>query len=124
MPHIFEGVAAEVADASALLAENASLRDRLLRALAEAENARRQAERTAAEARQYSGSDFARQLLTCSTIYSERLPPPKTDRQARQRRRCCSTSASILRMPKRSRTCVKTRVVALTPERPLRSKSA
>lgn len=37
--------------------------DRLLRALADAENARRRAERTAAEARQYAIGDFARDLL-------------------------------------------------------------
>jgi molecular chaperone GrpE len=38
--------------------------DRLLRALADAENARRRAERTSAEARQYAIGDFARDLLT------------------------------------------------------------
>jgi molecular chaperone GrpE len=37
--------------------------DRLVRALADAENARRRAERTAAEARQYAIGDFARDLL-------------------------------------------------------------
>jgi molecular chaperone GrpE len=37
--------------------------DRLVRAVAEAENARRRAERTAAEARQYAIGDFARDLL-------------------------------------------------------------
>jgi molecular chaperone GrpE len=37
--------------------------DQLLRALADAENARRRAERTAAEARQYAIGDFARDLL-------------------------------------------------------------
>jgi molecular chaperone GrpE (heat shock protein) len=64
MPHIFEDVAAEPADVPTLVAENASLRDRLLRALAETENTRRQAERAAADVRQYAVSDFARQLLT------------------------------------------------------------
>ena len=42
----------------------ASRIDRLLRALAEAENARKRAERTAAEARRYAIGDFARDLLT------------------------------------------------------------
>ena len=37
--------------------------DRLIRALADAENARRRAERSAAEARQYAIGDFARDLL-------------------------------------------------------------
>ena len=47
----------------ALQAENADLRDRMLRALADAENTRRRAERTAQEARRYGIADFARELL-------------------------------------------------------------
>ena len=47
-----------------LEAENASLRDRLLRALADAENTRRRAERGAAAARQFAIADFASELLT------------------------------------------------------------
>jgi molecular chaperone GrpE len=50
-------------DAASLVEENASLRDQLLRALAEAENARRRAERTVDDVRQYGISDFARELL-------------------------------------------------------------
>jgi molecular chaperone GrpE len=50
-------------DAAALQAENDSLRDRMLRALADAENTRRRAERTQREARQYAIADFARELL-------------------------------------------------------------
>jgi molecular chaperone GrpE len=46
-----------------LVAENASLRDRMLRALAEAENTRRRADRTVAEASRYAVADFARELL-------------------------------------------------------------
>jgi molecular chaperone GrpE len=46
-----------------LEAVNASLRDRLLRSLADAENTRRRAERSAADARQYAISDFATELL-------------------------------------------------------------
>jgi molecular chaperone GrpE len=66
MPHsnVDEAVAQEAVDVATLIAENASLRDRLLRALADAENTRRRAERTAEEARQYAISDFARELLT------------------------------------------------------------
>jgi molecular chaperone GrpE len=52
------------ADLAALQDENASLRDRLLRALADCENTRKRAERTAADARQYAVSDFAREMLT------------------------------------------------------------
>src|ERR1700734_3235297 len=43
--------------------EIASLRDRLMRALAEAENTRRQGERRAQDARQYAITNFARELL-------------------------------------------------------------
>jgi molecular chaperone GrpE len=65
MPHhmVDEVVAAEAIDPATLVAENQSLRDRLLRALAEAENTRRRAGRTAEETRQYAISDFARELL-------------------------------------------------------------
>lgn len=46
-----------------LRTENAALKDRLLRALAEAENVRRRAERDLGDARQYAVSRFARDLL-------------------------------------------------------------
>jgi molecular chaperone GrpE len=59
-----DGAIAAEADREASPAENKSLQDRLLRALAETENVRRQADRTIAEARQYSVSSFARELLT------------------------------------------------------------
>lgn len=54
---------AEPADVAALQAENASLRDRMMRALADTENTRRRAERSAQEARQFANTDFARELL-------------------------------------------------------------
>jgi molecular chaperone GrpE len=65
MPHrpVDEAIAKEAVDPATLIAENGSLRDRLLRALAEAENTRRRAERMAEEARQYAITDFARELL-------------------------------------------------------------
>jgi molecular chaperone GrpE len=50
-------------DIDGLRAENAAVRDRLLRALAETENTRRQAERSAEDARQYGIASFARELL-------------------------------------------------------------
>ena len=66
-----EAIAAEAVDMGTLLTENKalqeenkSLHDRLLRALADAENVRRQAERTATEARRYAISEFVRELLT------------------------------------------------------------
>jgi molecular chaperone GrpE len=52
------------AEPNALEAENASLRDHLLRALADAENTRRRAERSAADARQFAIADFATEILT------------------------------------------------------------
>jgi molecular chaperone GrpE len=65
-----EAIATDAVDMGTLLTENKalqdenkSLHDRLLRALAEAENVRRQADRTATEARQYGISEFARELL-------------------------------------------------------------
>jgi molecular chaperone GrpE len=46
-----------------LTSENASLRERLMRALAETENTRRQGERRAQDAQQYAITSFARELL-------------------------------------------------------------
>jgi molecular chaperone GrpE len=50
-------------DPATLIAENESLRERLLRALADAENTRRRAERMAEETRRYALADFTRELL-------------------------------------------------------------
>lgn len=65
MPHRIEDetIATESVDVGTLVAENAALRDRLLRALADAENTRRRAERSAEEVRKYAIADFARELL-------------------------------------------------------------
>jgi molecular chaperone GrpE len=46
-----------------LAAENASLRERLMRALAETENTRRQGDRRAEDAQRYAVANFARELL-------------------------------------------------------------
>lgn len=54
----------EAPDVAGLQAENASLQDRLLRTLADAENVRRRAERAAQDARNYAVADLARELLT------------------------------------------------------------
>jgi molecular chaperone GrpE len=64
-PHSIEdeAVATEAVDMGTLLAENASLRDRLLRALAEAENTRRRAEDAIKDARKFAIAEFARELL-------------------------------------------------------------
>jgi molecular chaperone GrpE len=61
-----QGLAADSEERAAVEAanENASLRDRQLRALAEVENTRRRAERSVADAREYGISDFAAELLS------------------------------------------------------------
>lgn len=58
-----EAVALEAGDVTSLVAENAALRDRYLRALADAENERRRSERQADDARAYGITQFARELL-------------------------------------------------------------
>ena len=65
MPHSIEdeAVATEAVDAATLLRENVSLRDRLLRALADAENTRRRADKAAEDARKFAIAEFARELL-------------------------------------------------------------
>jgi molecular chaperone GrpE len=66
-----EEIATEAVDMGELLTqnkalqdENKSLQDRLLRALAEAENVARQADRKTAEIRQYAVSELAREMLS------------------------------------------------------------
>jgi molecular chaperone GrpE len=54
---------AEGSAAKDLAAENASLRERLVRALAETENERRQGDRRAEDAQRYAITKFARELL-------------------------------------------------------------
>ena len=54
----------EAPEVAALQAEKASLQDRLLRALADSENVRRRADRTAQDARNYAVADLSRELLT------------------------------------------------------------
>ncbi len=51
-------------DLSALLGENAEMRDRLLRAMADMENLRRRTEREKADTARYAISNFARDVLT------------------------------------------------------------
>src|SRR5262245_28234931 len=58
-----EAVTTEPVDIGTLLAENASLRDRLLRALAEAENTLQRADRASRDARKFAIADFSRELL-------------------------------------------------------------
>lgn len=59
-----EGAEGEAERLAGLEAERADLRDRLMRALADAENLRRRSEREAADARTYAVTNFARDMLT------------------------------------------------------------
>ncbi len=56
--------AAATADAEQLEADNADLKDRLLRALAECENVRRRGDRLASDARRSAIGEFAKEMLT------------------------------------------------------------
>src|SRR5271163_5275585 len=56
-----------------LNAENAELKDRVLRALADVENMRRRSEREAADARAYAVTAFARDLLTVADNFTRAL---------------------------------------------------
>lgn len=58
-----EGAAETAAEIEALRAERDEMRDRFLRALADAENARKRSDRDRKEAEQYGGSRLARDLL-------------------------------------------------------------
>jgi molecular chaperone GrpE len=53
----------QAAETETLAAENASLRDRMLRALAEAENTRRRSDRAVLDASRYAITEFAREIL-------------------------------------------------------------
>jgi molecular chaperone GrpE len=64
MPENANGAADDAPDELArLTSENAELKDRMLRALADAENTRRRAEREREENRQYAVTSFARDML-------------------------------------------------------------
>ena len=66
-------------DAAALAAELAKARDDMLRALAEAENTRRRAERQAQEARVYAIDRFARDLLPVADTLARALEAAPQD---------------------------------------------
>ncbi|MGZ6006139.1 MAG: nucleotide exchange factor GrpE, partial [Rhizomicrobium sp.] len=67
---------------AALNAENVELKDKLLRALAEAENTRRRAEREKTDASLYAVTRFARDMLTIADNFARalaHLPPDVRD---------------------------------------------
>ena len=65
--------AAEFAVLEALRAENESLKDQRLRALAEAENIRRRAEKEKADASQYAVTKFARDMVGIADNFARAL---------------------------------------------------
>jgi molecular chaperone GrpE len=66
----------------ALNAENAALKDRVLRGLAEMENLRRRSEREAADARAYGATAFARDMLSVADNLSRALDSLPEDSRA------------------------------------------
>ena len=73
-------VAAESTDDDSLAAENAKLKDQLLRALAELENVRKRAEREKEQTRKFGIADFARDLLSVSDNLRRALDAAPQDR--------------------------------------------
>jgi molecular chaperone GrpE len=67
-----------------LASEIASLRERLMRALAETENTRRQSERRAKDAHQYAIANFARELLQVVDNLRRALDVGANDAEARK----------------------------------------
>jgi len=65
-----------------LNAENAELKDRALRALADVENMRRRSEREAADARTYAVTGFARDLLTVVDNFARAMESLPADTRA------------------------------------------
>lgn len=65
-----------------LRAENADLKDRVLRAMAETENLRKRAEREKAEATLYAATNFARDLLSVGDSLSKALEIMDEDARA------------------------------------------
>src|SRR6202165_1958321 len=68
---------------SDLASENASLRERLMRALAQTENTRRQGERRVQEAQQYAITNFARELLQVVDNLRRAIEAGTTDADAK-----------------------------------------
>lgn len=81
-PELPEEVAAEDDLVQTLQAENADLKDRLLRTLAESDNIRKRAEKERADTSKYAVSNFARQLLSVADNLRRALEAiPEEDRQ-------------------------------------------
>ncbi len=69
-------------DVAALLAENAELKDKLLRVMADMDNLRKRLEREKEEAVKYAAAQFARDMLTVSDNLSRALEAVPEDKRA------------------------------------------
>ncbi len=82
-PEAGEAASAEgEVDVAALLAENAELKEKLLRAMADMDNLRKRLEREKEEAVKYAAAQFARDMLSVSDNLSralEAVPPEKRE---------------------------------------------
>ena len=72
-PEDLEAMAPEANPLETLQAENADLRDRLLRTVAEMENLRKRTEREVSDTRSYAIASFARDMLTATDSLSRAL---------------------------------------------------
>ncbi|MBI1417210.1 MAG: nucleotide exchange factor GrpE [Limimaricola sp.] len=81
-PNDEELAAANEAEVAALRAERDDFRDRFMRALADAENTRKRAERDRREAENYGGSKLARDLLPVYDALSRALQSVTEDQKA------------------------------------------
>lgn len=83
MPENANGAGDDLSDELARLRnENAELKDRMLRALADAENTRRRAERERDEGRQYAVTSFARDMLNVADNFQRALDSLTADARA------------------------------------------
>ena len=77
-----DGFAEEVDELKILTAERDDMRDRFMRALADAENSRKRGERDRREAEQYGGSQLARDMLPVYDSLKRALDVAKEDEKA------------------------------------------
>lgn len=77
-----DGFAEEVDELKILTAERDDMRDRFMRALADAENSRKRGERDRREAEQYGGSKLARDMLPVYDSLKRALDVAKEDEKA------------------------------------------
>ena len=79
----------------ALRAENAELKDRVLRTLADMENLRKRAERERAEATLYAATNFARDLLNVADNFSRALAALSPEQRAAADEVCSNLIAGL-----------------------------